>query len=99
MLRPYIIHAAFLLPKPLEPVRQLWPPLSFVCEPRNQQRERLGVTGDPQRSGVHGVEPHVADQLSRDLLAPGFVPAIEEARPRDFTAGREDVEPHFARPG
>jgi len=38
---------SFLFPKPLEPVRELWPLFSFVRELSNQQRERFGVTRDP----------------------------------------------------
>jgi hypothetical protein len=30
---------------------------------RDEQRERLGVSDDPQRAGVHRIETHVADQL------------------------------------
>ena len=34
-----------LSPKPLETIRQLWTLFSFVCQLRDEQRERLGVSG------------------------------------------------------
>jgi hypothetical protein len=53
-LRPELIqldHACVFeglsLPKPLEPVGQFRAAFSFVCELRDEQRERLGVAGDP----------------------------------------------------
>jgi hypothetical protein len=42
------IQAAHVLfPKPLEPVSQFRAPLFLVCELGDEQRERLGVSGDP----------------------------------------------------
>ena len=41
---------------------------SLVRELSNQQRERLGVSADAERSGVHRLESDVADQPHRDIL-------------------------------
>src|SRR5204863_3590106 len=68
-----------LLPEPLEAVRELRTFVTLVRELGDEQRERLGVTSDPQRPRVHGIEPDVADQLSGNLLAPRLVPAVHEA--------------------
>lgn len=45
-----------LFPKLLEPVRQFGPARSLVRELSDKQRERLGVSGDPQRAGIHWIE-------------------------------------------
>ncbi len=56
-------NQVILFPKPLEPVRQFWASSSLVRQSGDEQRERLGVTGDPQRASVHRIETRVADQL------------------------------------
>src|SRR5512134_265366 len=58
--------AARLFPKPFESVRQRRTSIALVRELRDEQRERLGVTGDPQGPGVHRIEAHVVDQLGGD---------------------------------
>src|SRR5205823_14620914 len=88
-----------LLPEPLEPVRELRPCISLVCELRDEQRERLGVTGDPQGSGVDGIEPHVADQLGGNLLAARVVTAVDEAGSPGLAPCLEHPEQYLARHG
>ena len=53
--------------QPLEPVCQFRAVCSLIGELAHEQRERLGVTGDPQRSGVHRIEADVADQSAATI--------------------------------
>jgi hypothetical protein len=46
----------------LEPVRELRASRALVCELADEQRERLGVSGDPQRARVDRVKSRVVDQ-------------------------------------
>src|SRR5438552_16375125 len=80
-----------LPPEPLKPVGELRTLVPLVGELRDEQRERLRVTGDPQGPSVHGIEPHVADQLGGNLLAARIVSAIDEA-------GSCSVAPNLAHP-
>src|SRR6185312_758772 len=91
--------AARLLAKPLETIRHLRPIASFVGELTNQQCERLGVAGDPQGTGIHGIETRVTDQLGSDLFAARIVPAVYETGPGGFAPGLENAEEHLARHG
>ena len=68
-----------LPPEPLEAVRELGTFVTLVRELCDKHRERLRVPGDPQGSGIDGIEPHIADQLSGDLFAARIVPAVDEA--------------------
>src|SRR5207237_10251127 len=81
----------------LESVRQLRALVSLVCQLGDQQRERLGVTRDPQWSGVHRIEPDVTNQRCGNLLALRIVPTVHEAWFRGFAPSREEAEQHFAR--
>jgi len=69
---------------------------SFVGEFTDEQCERLGVTGDPQRSGVNRIEAGVADQFSDSRFTARFVPALDEAGPRAVAPGIENANKHFA---
>src|SRR6266568_1581462 len=86
-----------LPPEPLEAVRELRTAVTLVREPGDEQRERLRVTGDPQGPSVHGIEPHVADQLGGNLLAARIVSAIDEAGSCSFAPSLEHPKQHFAR--
>src|SRR2546430_10533996 len=88
---------ATLLPEPLEPVRQLRTFITLVRELGDQQRERFGVTRDPQWSGVHRIEPDVANQLSGNFLALRIVPAVHEAGFCGLASTFENVIQHLAR--
>src|SRR5438477_292647 len=72
---------------------------AVVREPGDEHRERLGIAGDPQRPGVHRIEPHVANQAGGRFLAAPVIAAVHEARPRRLAPGFIDVEEHFARDG
>src|SRR5688500_17849333 len=61
--RPHISGLSCLLSKALESVRQRRPPVRFVGEVRDEQRERLGVAGHPKRARVDRLEPDAADEL------------------------------------
>ena len=65
--------------KSLESIRQFWTVFPLIRKLGDQQRERLGVTRDSQWPRVHRLEPHIVDQLSRNLFALGVVAAIHEA--------------------
>ena len=43
-------------------VRELRTSLTLIGQSGNEQREGLGVAGDPEGSGVHRIEAHVANQ-------------------------------------
>src|SRR5437762_14242281 len=83
--------------KPLEPIRESGSAFSLVCELSDEQSERLGVTRDAERPGIHRFEPHVANQLRSNLLALRVVAAVHQAGSRGSATGREDVEQHLAR--
>ena len=42
---------------------------ALVRELANEQRERFGVTGDPQGASVHRIETHIADERGSNLFA------------------------------
>ena len=88
-----------LFARPLEPVRQLRALVSLVRQLGDEQRERLGVAGDPQGAGVHGLEAHVADQPGGHLFAALVVAAVYEARAGARSPGLVDAEEHLARHG
>src|SRR5438132_13641979 len=81
----------------LESVRQLRALVSLVCQLGDQQRERLGVTRDPQWSGVHRIEPDVANQRSGNFLALRIVPAVHKAGFCGVASTFENVIQHLAR--
>src|SRR3954454_18590301 len=85
--------------KPLETVCKLRPSGPFVGELADQQRERLGVAGDPQGARVHRIEAYIADQPGGDLFASRIVPAIDQAGSVVLVPGLEDAEEHLARHG
>src|SRR5579871_5750201 len=87
------------LREPFEPVRQFRPLISLIRQLGDEQREGLGVAGDPQGTSVHRIEPHVANQRRGDLLALRIISAINEAGPDGFAAGLEDAQKHLARHG
>jgi hypothetical protein len=47
----------------LESVGQLRATFPVVCELADEQRERLGVSGDPQGASVHRIKARVMDPL------------------------------------
>jgi hypothetical protein len=53
----------------------------------NQNRERLGASGDQYKSCIHRFEPHVADQSGRHLLRVRVVAAAARRRLRIAQAG------------
>ncbi|HEX6536436.1 MAG TPA: hypothetical protein VF041_17730, partial [Gemmatimonadaceae bacterium] len=63
----------------LEPVCQRGASLALVREPRDEQRERLDVPGDPERAGVRRIEPGVADEPRGDRLRALVVAAVDQA--------------------
>ena len=72
-----------LFPKRLEPVSQFRASVSFVRKLANEQRKRLGISGNLQRAGIHRIETRVADQFSGHpfatraaLQVPHFVNAL-----------------------
>src|SRR5438105_3982723 len=82
--------------KSLEPVRQLRALVSVVCQLGDQERERLGITRDPQWSGIHRIETDVMNQLSGNFLALRFVPTVYEAGFFGFAPSREHAEQYLA---
>src|SRR5205823_3012050 len=82
--------------KSLEPVRQLRALVALVCQLGDQECERLGVTRDPQWSGVHRIETDVMNQLSGNFLALRFVPTEYEAGFPGFAPSREHAEQYLA---
>src|SRR5437016_12408798 len=82
--------------KSLEPVRQLRALVSLVCQLGDQERERLGITRDPQWSGVHRIETDVMNQLSGNFLALRFVPTVHETWFPGFAPSREHAEQYLA---
>src|SRR2546421_11009587 len=82
--------------KSLEPVGQLRAAISLVCQLGDQECERLGVTRDPQWSGVHRIEPDVMNQLSGNFLALRFVPTVHETWFPGFAPSREHAEQYLA---
>jgi hypothetical protein len=93
------IPASFMgLPAhPLEPVDQFRSPGPFIGKLGDEQRERLGISGDAQGAGIHGFEARIADQSGGHLFTVRIVPAVDEAGFGTFLPGLEDVEEHFAR--
>src|SRR5882672_879834 len=88
-----------LLPEPLETVGERWTTAALVSHSSNEKRERLRVSGDPQRSDVQRVETHIADQPGGDFLGALVVPAIHQCGSLGPAPGLEDVEEHFTRDG
>src|SRR3954452_11703691 len=86
-----------LLAKPLESVCKLRPLGPFVGELADQQRERLGVAGDPQGTGVHRIKTYIADQLDGNAFAARIISAVDEAGPGGLAPGLENAEEHLAR--
>src|SRR4051812_28667562 len=84
-----------LFSEPLESVRQLRAAFSLVGELRDEQRERLGVPGDPERTGVHRIEARVAYQAGGHFLAATVVATVHEARPVRLALRFVDTEQHF----
>src|SRR6266480_7931942 len=97
--QPIVIASRRLPPffKPLEPVRQLRPPFPLVGELGNEHRERLGIAGDPQRTGVYRIEPDVADQAGGHVLAAPIVAAVHQAWPACLALRFVYAEQDFAR--
>jgi hypothetical protein len=58
----------------------------------DEQRERLGVAGDPQRSGIPRIEARVADQRGGHMFAALFVAAIHQAGSGGIVPGLEHAE-------
>src|SRR5437867_2824376 len=81
-----------LFPEPLEPVCELRATITLVRESCDEKRERLGVSGDPERSDVQWIETHVADQLSSDLLGAQIVAAVHQGRAPRLAPGLEHAE-------
>src|SRR5205823_13780849 len=80
-------------PSPLFPYttlfRSLRTAVTLVRESCDEQRERLRVTGDPQGPSVHGIEPHVADQLSRHGFGALVVAAVYQTRSAGLARSEE----------
>src|SRR2546425_10793646 len=94
--RPPELAGPGLLAEPLEPVRQFRAPFSLVCQLGDEQRERLGVAGHFEGTGVHRIETHVADQLGGHALSAPVIPAVHEAWSGGVALGLEHAEEHFA---
>jgi hypothetical protein len=88
-----------LLLKSFEPVRHFWTFVSFIRELPNEQPERLGVAGNPQRANIHRIETGVADQFSGHRFAALVVAAVHQTRSCGVALGFVHAEKDFARHG
>src|SRR2546426_9100901 len=88
-----------LLPGPLEAVRELRTAIALVRELPDQERERFDVTSDPERSGIHWIESHIANQPGGYFLGAVIVPAVDQRGPSAPAPCFEDGEQHLARHG
>src|ERR1700716_3077554 len=65
--------------EPLKAIREGRSAFSFVRELPDEQREWLGVSRDAKRTGIDGLAPDVAHQLSGHSFGLRVVAAVHEA--------------------
>ena len=65
--------------EPFETIRQLRAAFPLVRQLGDEQRERLGISGNPQGPGVRRIETHVLDQFSAHGFAFVIVAAVQQA--------------------
>ncbi len=79
--------------------RQASEPGPLAGELRDESRKGLYVTGDPQGSGVYGLEAYVANAFCGNFFTRRLLTAGHEAASYGFPPGFKDPEKHFIRHG
>src|SRR5579862_23782 len=77
----------------LDAVRDLGSVVPLVRELRHRQGERLQVSGDSQRSSIHGFKANVTNQRRRDVFGGPVIAAVHEARPAPLASAVTEKGP------